>query len=223
MLSATGRLVGEVGASRMWSHHVIGNALAGLVLTADVEAALGVTADDLRLALREGIARRWPAEDELTWDRLLGPTSAASMGEQARQTLQRALALTGSREGTATDEADVLYALLAGESGERLLTALLDPDHTDPPTPRLTEAMVERYGVQEPGSTVWIDSPLQSLTVGRRAIAVAQATTGQPTVEIEHLLAAAVMGAIAPRPCWHRLGVDDVTLREPRPGLDPAP
>lgn len=62
----------DVGADAVYSHHVVANAL-GRELPSDVLAALGVTGEQLRLALRRGIADRWSErEDAVTWDRLLG-------------------------------------------------------------------------------------------------------------------------------------------------------
>jgi hypothetical protein len=71
-------LAGRVRATDLWSHHVVAAALVTGPLPPAVSAALDVTADELRVALRRGIARRWSRiEDLVVWDEVLLPPGDA--------------------------------------------------------------------------------------------------------------------------------------------------
>jgi hypothetical protein len=61
-----------LGSEAVWSHHLVGAALAAEQIPAEVLAALGVSQEDLRVALRSGIARRWPSEAAAFWTSRLG-------------------------------------------------------------------------------------------------------------------------------------------------------
>ncbi len=119
-----------------------------------------------------------------------------AMHEQARQRLELAVALTRSRGGTAHGRRRraVRPALRPPTSACRRRCSIRITSIQW--RPRLTEAMVERYGAAgaDDGRAGSTDPTLRSLTVVHRATAVARATTGQPTVQIEHLLAVAVTG-----------------------------
>jgi hypothetical protein len=65
----------------MWSHHIVGSALESTELPAAVSGELGVTTDDLRVALRRGIAERWPSEDHSAWDEILRPRAGGDEPE----------------------------------------------------------------------------------------------------------------------------------------------
>jgi hypothetical protein len=77
VLEAASAVVRELGGDEIWSHHLVGAALIGEQIPADVLAALGVSQQDLRLALLSGIAKRWPAEATAFWtQKLASPLSA---------------------------------------------------------------------------------------------------------------------------------------------------
>lgn len=73
----------RLGAKVAWSHHIVAAALARGTLDEQVLAALGVSQDHLRIALRRAIAERWAYESADVWDGILGPISARTDAEGA--------------------------------------------------------------------------------------------------------------------------------------------
>jgi KAP family P-loop domain len=211
-------VMNEVGSTNLWSHHVVGWALAELDLTAEMVDALGCDADALRTALRQGIAERWPREDAAAWDRWLAPH-----GTEQRETLQlddvaaaamaNAVAVSRSLGRTITVEGDVLLGVLTLQPPfEGLATALLDPGGSGIAGERISSAHATLGWPYEPTNPEAVASDeFEAMPVVRRAVDFARATSGTSTVTLPCLLAATV-GHVG-RDVLDSLQLDAETLR----------
>jgi hypothetical protein len=72
LLGEASALAHRLGADTVWSHHLVGVALAGDPLPDVVLTALGVLQDRMRAVLRSAIAERWSSESPAIWDEVLG-------------------------------------------------------------------------------------------------------------------------------------------------------
>jgi KAP family P-loop domain len=71
LLGEASALARRLGADTVWSHHLVGVALAGDPLPDVVLTALGVSQDRMRAVLRSAIAERWSSESPAIWDEVL--------------------------------------------------------------------------------------------------------------------------------------------------------
>jgi hypothetical protein len=219
------RLMQRLGADAIWSHHLVGVALAGDPLPDDVLAPLGVSQHQMNAALREGIATRWGSESPEVWDSVLGSAppsgvpTAVSLHPAALAVLGWAAEVRRARGGDQIDDLDVLLGALASarwgaseDSGLALYRTL--PSTGGSPSQRLSAAFgaVGIPTVPDRSAEVPPEGAVRSPTV-TRAAAIAQRTSGAPIAWPRHLLTAALAGDPLPAGVSNALGCDGETLR----------
>jgi hypothetical protein len=219
-------LVSRVGGNALWSHHLVAAALVGEPLPDVVLTALGVSQEQMRAALREGIATRWSSESSSVWDAILGVVSAHSGADDAIDlhpasitVLSWAREVRKARGGNEIDDLDVVLGALASarwggsnDSGSALYRSL--PSGGASPSQRLSAAFgaIGLPTVPDKAATMRADEAGRP-PVMTRAVSIAQRTSGKATVWPRHLLAAALTGTPLPATVVSALGVDGNALR----------
>jgi KAP family P-loop domain len=124
VVESAAALVRGLGGDVMWSHHLVGAALADEPIPAEVLAALRVSQQDLRVALRSGIARRWPSEAAAFWTSRLG---ASLQGGRTRLVHDQPALIDGlGRLGIAKEIAGLLQELASLEDRPTAFAMHLD-------------------------------------------------------------------------------------------------
>jgi hypothetical protein len=83
LLGEASALAHRLGADTVWSHHLVGVALAGDPLPDVMLTALGVSQDQMRAVLRSAIAERWSSEPPAIWDEVLPGTDDVEVAADA--------------------------------------------------------------------------------------------------------------------------------------------